>query len=181
MWLCHAGLIATGRQVIAALTMMLALAVFVPFLSTKGGASSLSFVASFWRSAFAYLAIVRFCRLRDALTSGKPIDTAADRIARRVATAKKWHSKPSSYGIVGPVCTWLVQWRSSKSPPRWRLFTRAAHGKCAYVRLWPKAAVRRRAEHVRSARVVQTSTCSAIASASSTSIPRYRTVLSIFL
>src|ERR1700730_15148811 len=35
--------------------------------------------------------------------------------------------------------------------------------------------------NVRSARILQTSTCSAIASASSTSIPRYRTVLSIFL
>ena len=34
---------------------------------------------------------------------------------------------------------------------------------------------------VRSARILQTSTCSAMASASSTSIPRYRTVLSIFL
>jgi hypothetical protein len=35
-----------------------------------------------------------------------------------------------------------------------------------------------RAEHVRSARVLQTSTCSAIDRASSTSIPRYLTVLS---
>ena len=37
-----------------------------------------------------------------------------------------------------------------------------------------------RAEHVRSAQKFQTSTCSAMASASSTSIPRYRTVLSNF-
>jgi hypothetical protein len=39
----------------------------------------------------------------------------------------------------------------------------------------------KRAEFVRSAPVVQTSTCSAIARASSTSIPRYRTVLSILV
>ena len=38
-----------------------------------------------------------------------------------------------------------------------------------------------RAEHVAIARVFQTSTCSAIARASSTSIPRYRTVLSNFV
>src|SRR5215510_13036132 len=37
------------------------------------------------------------------------------------------------------------------------------------------------AKHVRSALVIQTSTCSAIASASSTSMPRYRTVLSILV
>jgi hypothetical protein len=37
------------------------------------------------------------------------------------------------------------------------------------------------AENVRSARVFQTSICSAIAMASSTSMPRYRTVLSIFV
>src|SRR6266851_7861091 len=46
---------------------------------------------------------------------------------------------------------------------------------------WHKPAVEGRAEHVRSARVFQTSTCSAIARASSTSIPRYLTVLSIFV
>ena len=38
-----------------------------------------------------------------------------------------------------------------------------------------------RAEHVCSARVIQTSTCSAMARASSTSMPRDRTVLSIFV
>ena len=38
-----------------------------------------------------------------------------------------------------------------------------------------------RAEHIRSARVFQTSTCSAIARASSTSMPRYLTVLSILV
>src|SRR5271165_6604827 len=37
------------------------------------------------------------------------------------------------------------------------------------------------AEHVRSARILQTSTCSAMARASSTSMPRYRTVLSILV
>ncbi len=37
------------------------------------------------------------------------------------------------------------------------------------------------AEHVRSAPVIQMSTCSAISSASSISIPRYLTVLSIFV
>jgi acetyl esterase/lipase len=46
---------------------------------------------------------------------------------------------------------------------------------------WHKPAVRGWAEHVRSARVFQTSTCSAIARASSTSMPRYRTVLSILV
>ena len=46
---------------------------------------------------------------------------------------------------------------------------------------WHETAVKGRAEHVRSARVIQTSTCSAIASASSTSMPRYLTVLSIFV
>jgi hypothetical protein len=45
----------------------------------------------------------------------------------------------------------------------------------------PKPPVKGRAEHFRSAHQVQTPTCSAIASASSTSIPRYRTVLSIFV
>jgi hypothetical protein len=49
------------------------------------------------------------------------------------------------------------------------------------VRWWPQAADDGRAEHVRSALVIQTSTCSAIASASSTSMPRYRTVLSILV
>src|ERR1700682_2840352 len=49
-----------------------------------------------------------------------------------------------------------------------------------HVRSWHKPAVRGRAEHVRFARVFQTSTCSAIARASSTSMPRYLTVLSIF-
>src|SRR5258705_13379542 len=42
-------------------------------------------------------------------------------------------------------------------------------------------AVKGRAEHFRSARVFQTSTCSAIARASSTSMPRYLTVLSILV
>jgi hypothetical protein len=46
---------------------------------------------------------------------------------------------------------------------------------------WHKTAVRRRAEYVRSARVFQKSTCSAIAKASSTSMPRYLTVLSILV
>ena len=49
------------------------------------------------------------------------------------------------------------------------------------VRFWHETAVEGRAEHVRSARVLQTSTCSAIARASSTSIPRYLTVLSILV
>ena len=47
-----------------------------------------------------------------------------------------------------------------------------------HFRSWPEAAGSGRAEHVRSARQVQTFTCSAIASASSTSISKYRTVLS---
>src|SRR5258708_36189594 len=47
------------------------------------------------------------------------------------------------------------------------------------VRSWPTAADVDRAEDVRSARVLQTSICSAIARASSTSMPRYLTVLSI--
>src|SRR5258706_4907275 len=47
--------------------------------------------------------------------------------------------------------------------------------------VWHKAAVGGWAEHVCSARVFQTSTCSAIAKASSTSIPRYLTVLSILV
>jgi hypothetical protein len=38
-----------------------------------------------------------------------------------------------------------------------------------------------RAEEVSSAQAIQMSTCSAMASASSTSIPKYRTVLSILL
>ena len=46
---------------------------------------------------------------------------------------------------------------------------------------WHETAVENRAEHVCSARVLQTSTCSAIARASSTSMPRYLTVLSIFV
>ena len=45
-------------------------------------------------------------------------------------------------------------------------------------RNWHEPAVGGRAEHARSARVFQTSTCSAIARASSTSMPRYLTVLS---
>ncbi len=49
------------------------------------------------------------------------------------------------------------------------------------VRFWPNSDLNRRAEHVRSAQVFQTSTCSAIARASSTSIPRYLTVLSILV
>jgi hypothetical protein len=49
----------------------------------------------------------------------------------------------------------------------------------AHFAFWHKPAVRGWAEHVRSARVFQTSTCSAMARASSTSMPRYLTVLSI--
>jgi hypothetical protein len=49
------------------------------------------------------------------------------------------------------------------------------------VRFWHKPAIGSRAGHVRSARVFQTSTCSAIARASSTSMPRYLTVLSILV
>src|SRR6202040_2682278 len=49
------------------------------------------------------------------------------------------------------------------------------------VRSWRDAAQMERAEHVCSARVIQTSTCSAMARASSTSMPRYLTVLSIFV
>src|SRR5262245_1209985 len=45
----------------------------------------------------------------------------------------------------------------------------------------PEAADGQWAEHVRSAPVLQTSTCSAIAKASSTSMPRYLTVLSILV
>ena len=45
------------------------------------------------------------------------------------------------------------------------------------VASWYQPAVRGWGEHVRSARVFRTSTCSAIAKASSTSMPRYRTVL----
>jgi hypothetical protein len=48
-------------------------------------------------------------------------------------------------------------------------------------RKWRFSAQMERAEQICSARVVQTSTCSAMARASSTSIPRYLTVLSIFL
>src|ERR1700686_94502 len=48
-------------------------------------------------------------------------------------------------------------------------------------RFWHKPDGGGRAEHVRSARVHQTSTCSAIAKASSTSMPRYLTVLSILV
>src|SRR5258708_1948302 len=60
------------------------------------------------------------------------------------------------------------------------LLPRSGLERSDFVR-WHKPAVRGRAEHVRSARVFQTSTCSAIAKASSTSIPRYRTVLSILV
>src|SRR6266446_2864272 len=51
----------------------------------------------------------------------------------------------------------------------------------AYVGSWHETAEVGRAEHVRSARVIQTSTCSAMVRASSTSIPRYLTVLSILV
>jgi hypothetical protein len=54
-------------------------------------------------------------------------------------------------------------------------------GQADDVCTWHKPAVGGRAEHVRSARVFQTSTCSAIAKASSTSMPRYLTVLSILV
>ncbi len=48
----------------------------------------------------------------------------------------------------------------------------SAH-EAAEVRFWPRSAVGGWAEHVRSAQIVQTSTCFAIAKASSTSMPRY--------
>ena len=54
----------------------------------------------------------------------------------------------------------------------------AAYSGVAY---WSVSAVNGRAEHVCSAQVFQTSTCSAIARASSTSMPRYLTVLSILV
>src|SRR6516225_10628436 len=59
------------------------------------------------------------------------------------------------------------------------LFTHVAAR--AQVSYWHEAPLAIRQSNVRSARILQTSTCSAMASASSTSIPRYRTVLSIFL
>src|SRR5437763_6692631 len=49
------------------------------------------------------------------------------------------------------------------------------------VHTWHEAAVTGWAEHVRSAQVFQTSTSSAMARASSTSMPRYLTVLSILV
>ena len=49
------------------------------------------------------------------------------------------------------------------------------------VSYWHETAKVGRAEHVRSARVIQTSTCSAMARASSTSMPRYLMVLSILV
>jgi hypothetical protein len=54
-------------------------------------------------------------------------------------------------------------------------------GLLSCVWFWPEAAEVGRAEHVRSALVLQTSICSAIARASSTSMPRYLTVLLIFV
>jgi hypothetical protein len=51
----------------------------------------------------------------------------------------------------------------------------------ANVRTWPSPTLGRRAEHGSSARVLQTSIFSAISIASSISMPKYRTVLSIFV
>jgi len=95
--------------------------------------------------------------------------------------------------------TWEIKWqeprcssRSVTAPPgEWEpgqtagLFlpilcagSTALGHRCPFV---AQPAVGGRAEHVGSARVSQTSTCSAIAKASSTSIPRYLTVLSILV
>src|SRR5947208_13711928 len=62
----------------------------------------------------------------------------------------------------GPVCQVVWEGRSREAPP--------------YPDPWDEAAEECRAENVRSARVFQTSVCSAIATASSTSMPRYLTV-----
>src|SRR6476660_5970671 len=67
----------------------------------------------------------------------------------------------------GPVCQVVWEGRSREAPP--------------YPDPWHEAAERRRAENVRSARVIQTSICSAIAMASSTSMPGYLSVLSILV
>jgi hypothetical protein len=70
-------------------------------------------------------------------------------------------------GHRGPIIP-RVSREDSRSPPdRSPELTEGAD-----FRYWHVAALIRRAERVRSARVHQTSTCSAMASASSTSMPR---------
>jgi len=63
----------------------------------------------------------------------------------------------------------------------WRTQRDRTYDVFSRVGFWHDPAKKRGAEQVCSARVVQTSTCSAIVRASSTSIPRYRTVLSTFV
>src|SRR5271157_3314034 len=67
--------------------------------------------------------------------------------------------------------SWLICTGASPQPPLSR----------SDLVLWRYPDLIRRAERVGSARVLQTSTCSAIARASSTSMPRYLTVLSILV
>jgi hypothetical protein len=77
--------------------------------------------------------------------------------------------------VNGPSAFCIIPMRLGKGHPSQKLARQPDVGS------WHKAAAGGRAEHVRSARVFQTSTCSAIAKASSTSIPRYLTVLSILV
>ena len=75
----------------------------------------------------------------------------------------------------------LASWTLRTSPCDTSTRATESREPAFYVCSWHKPAVRWRAEHVRSARAFQTSTCSAIAKASSTSMPRYLTVLSILV
>ena len=72
-------------------------------------------------------------------------------------------------------------WRWSVRFCRWYLYCTIEGATPPLSASGPKQRRQDGQSNIRSARALQTSTCSAIAKATSTSIPRYRTVLSILV
>ena len=96
---------------------------------------------------------------------------------------KAWAMKIAKH-LLAPVYGWFTEGFDTLDLKETKTLLEELHARIccgAWGGSWPKATNVDRAEHVRSARVFQTSTCSAIARASSTSMPRYLTVLSIFV
>jgi hypothetical protein len=91
----------------------------------------------------------------------------------------------STPGIVTRVA---AEWANSPGDARKSSWPPLGHSdRCGFIALppnfrsWPSSTAERRAEHGSSAQVFQMSIFSAISIASSISMPRYRTVLSIFV
>ena len=100
--------------------------------------------------------------------------------ASKLGTDRRWRCSQR-------VTTIVSLWITPRKPNTSALSSGCRLSPCSkpssfrHVSSWPGPSGQVRAERVGSARVVQTSTCSAMARASSTSMPKYLTVLSIFV